>query len=108
MKAIDFLKLDYLKFSNKNVHIVGNPPFGRQSSLAIKFIRYSALFSKSISFILPKSFKKDSLQNKVPLNFHLLCQVDLPKNSFLVNEKEHDVPCVFQIWNTYILYQSLE
>ena len=94
----DFLKLDYSKFSNKNVHIVGNPPFGRQSSLAIKFIRYSALFCKSISFILPKSFKKDSLQNKVPLNFHLLCQVDLPKNSFLVNEKEHDVPCVFQIW----------
>ena len=90
--------MDYSKFSDKNVHIVGNPPFGRQSSLAIKFIRYSALFSKSISFILPKSFKKDSLQNKVPLNFHLLCQVDLPKNSFLVNEKEHDVPCVFQIW----------
>ena len=28
----------------------------------------------------------------------MLYEIDLPNNSFLVNGKEHDVPCVFQIW----------
>jgi len=98
----DFLKLDiYAKglneFQNK-IHIVGNPPFGRQSSLAIKFIKKACEFAHSISFILPKSFKKDSLIQKFPLNFHRIFEIDLPDNSFLVNGATHDVPCIFQIW----------
>jgi len=98
----DFLKLDiYAKglneFQNK-IHIVGNPPFGRQSSLAIKFIKKACEFAYSISFILPKSFKKDSLIQKFPLNFHRIFEIDLPDNSFLVNGETHDVPCIFQIW----------
>ena len=85
-------------YKNNKIHILGNPPFGRQSSLAIKFIKKSAEFCDSISFILPKSFKKESLKNKIPMNFHNILEIDLPFNSFLVNEKEHDVPCIFQIW----------
>jgi len=91
----DFLSVNLDEF--KDYHIIGNPPFGRQSSLAIKFIKYCKN-AKSISFILPKSFKKDSLKKHFPLNFHLEFQIDLPKNSFLVNDEEYDVPCVFQIW----------
>ena len=33
-----------------------------------------------------------------PKCFHLIFSMDLPINSFLVNKIEHDVPCVFQIW----------
>ena len=96
----DFLTGNYNELSTnyKNIHIIGNPPFGRQSSLAIKFIRKSCEFCNSISFILPKSFKKDSLTQKIPLNFHLILESDLPEKSFLVDGIEHDVPCVFQIW----------
>lgn len=103
----EIIKQDYLEYNYKNdinkndinkIHIIGNPPFGRQSSLAIKFIKKSAEFCDSISFILPKSFKKDSLKKYFPLNFHLIYENDLPQNSFLVNNKEHDVPCIFQIW----------
>lgn len=94
----DYLELDISKYKYKNIHIIGNPPFGRQSSMAIKFIKKSVDFATSISFILPKSFKKDSLQKYFPLNYHLKLSIDLPKNSFLVNNKEYDVPCVFQIW----------
>ena len=95
----DFLKYDHTKIETKGkIHILGNPPFGRQSSLAIKFIKKSAEFCDSISFILPKSFKKNSLQNKFPLNFHLICEYEIPDNSFLVDNSPHDVPCVFQIW----------
>ncbi len=94
----DFLK--YFPHSNtfKKIHVIGNPPFGRQSSLAIKFIKHSSTFCNTISFILPKSFKKDSMRNKVPLNFHLIHEREIPEKSFLLNKKSHGVPCVFQIW----------
>jgi predicted RNA methylase len=96
----DYLLGDYINFNQKynNIHIIGNPPFGRQSSLAIKFIKKSCEFCNSISFILPKSFKKDSLKKTFPLNFHLIFEIDLPDKSFLVDGIEHNVPCVFQIW----------
>jgi hypothetical protein len=104
----EIIKQDYLLYNtntsntntsnNNKIHILGNPPFGRQSSLAIKFIKKSCQFCYSISFILPKSFKKDSLKKTFPPNFHLVCEIDLPEKSFLVNTKEHDVPCIFQIW----------
>ena len=92
----DYLKGDYSDM--ENIHTIGNPPFGRQSSLAIQFIKMSCKFSKSVSFILPKSFKKDSLKRSFPLNFHLIYEMDIPDNSFLVEGVEHNVPCVFQIW----------
>ena len=96
----DFLDFDYTEIKNnfKNIHIIGNPPFGRQASLAIKFIKKCAEFAKSISFILPKSFKKDSMKKYFPINFHLIFETDLDNNSFLVNNIESDVPCIFQIW----------
>ena len=101
----EIIKQDYLDYDTsdiqekyENIHIIGNPPFGRQSSLAIKFIKKSCEFSNSISFILPKSFKKESLKKTFPLHFHLIFETDLPENSFLVEGIEHDVPCIFQIW----------
>ncbi len=98
--AQNFLELDTNLFQNKygKIHILGNPPFGRQSSLAIKFIKYSANFADTISFILPKSFRKDSMKKHFPAKFHLLCDIDMPSNSFTIENKTHDVPCVFQVW----------
>jgi hypothetical protein len=103
--AADILKQDYLLLDHnqfekyESVHVIGNPPFGRQSSLAIKFIKKSCEFCKSLSFILPKSFKKNSLKRAFPLQYHLIFEQDLPPKSFLVDGVEHDVPCVFQIWD---------
>lgn len=99
----DIETLDYTNYVHTHptsslVHVIGNPPFGRQSSMAIKFIRKSCEFADTVSFILPKSFKKDSMKAKVPLTYHLLFEADLPKNSFIVGGAPHDVPCVFQIW----------
>jgi hypothetical protein len=98
------LKQDYLLLNSKavttvgKIHVIGNPPFGRQSTLAIQFIKKSAEFADSISFILPKSFKKDSMRNHFPKQFHLIYQMDLDNNSFLQDGNPVDVPCVFQIW----------
>jgi hypothetical protein len=96
----DYLLFDYnsIKETFNKIHIIGNPPFGRQSSLAIKFIKKSCQYCDSVSFILPKSFKKDSLKKTFPLNFHLIFEIDLPDKSFIVNNVEYNVPCIFQIW----------
>jgi hypothetical protein len=96
----DYLLYDYgiIKETFSKIHIIGNPPFGRQSSIAIKFIKKSCEFCDSVSFILPKSFKKDSLKKTFPLKFHLIFEFDLPDKSFLVDGVEHNVPCIFQIW----------
>ena len=94
----DFLEFDFDKLPNKNIHFIGNPPFGKQSKTAIKFIKKCCKIAKSISFILPKSFKKESRHVHFPLNYHLHKQVDLDRDCFLVNDKPYDVPCVFQIW----------
>lgn len=80
------------------IHVIGNPPFGRQSSLAKKFIKKCCKFASTISFILPKSFKKESFQKAFDLHYHLEYSIDLPENSFVIDGKDWDVPCVFQIW----------
>lgn len=79
--------------------VVGNPPFGNQGSLAMKFVTKSAeIGADTIAFILPKSFKKDSIKNKIPLDFHLESEVDLPDDSFTLEGSPYKVPCVFQVW----------
>jgi hypothetical protein len=82
----------------ESIHVIGNPPFGRQTSDALKFIKKAASFASSISYILPKSFKKESYQRRVPLEFHLADEMDLPSPSFELDGKDYDVPCIFQIW----------
>lgn len=96
----DFLMLrpHYSDLNFNKIHLLGNPPFGHRCSTAIKFIKKAAKFCDTISFILPRSFKKEYYKKSVPLNFHLIHEVDLPSNSFLVNGEAYDVPCVFQIW----------
>jgi hypothetical protein len=100
VERVDYLRLnvDEFKWRFSKIHIIGNPPFGRQSSLAIQFIKKSCGFCDTISFILPKSFKKESMKRAFSSTFHLIFEEDLPKKAFLLKEKEYDVPCVFQIW----------
>jgi predicted RNA methylase len=81
-----------------NILIIGNPPFGRQSSLAKKFIKHSCRFAKVIAFILPKSFKKPSMNKCFDLQFHKVFEKDLENNSFIYENVEYSVPCVFQVW----------
>ena len=100
IEKVNFLELDIVKYKDyeNKIHTIGNPPFGRQSSLAKKFIKKCSKFCDSISFILPKSFRKESYQSAFPLNFHLIKEFELDKNAFVIDGKSHNVPCVFQIW----------
>lgn len=100
-KAKGILSHDYLTWSppsQRDMIVFGNPPFGKQSSLAKAFISKSCTFAKIIAFILPKSFTKPSMVRAFDRAFHLLQSTELEKDSFIVNGSPYDVPCVFQIW----------
>lgn len=90
----DFLALDSTKYKN----YLGNPPFGKNSSLAKKFFNHAANGKGVIGFILPRTFRKVSTQNAINLNFHLVEDVLLPPRSFTLAGKPYAVPCVFQVW----------
>ncbi len=81
-----------------NAITVGNPPFGKNSSLAIKFFNHAAGFSRIIAMIFPRTFIKISVQNRLDANFHLEVEQLLNPNSFLFCGRDYRVPCVFQIW----------
>lgn len=104
-KSPDIIKQDFLElFSNlesytqKPIFTIGNPPFGKNSSLALKFINRAASFSQYIAFILPKTFRKDTMINKIDPHFHCVYEEEIDKNAFLLDGQVYDVPCVFQIW----------
>jgi hypothetical protein len=98
IKKQDFLLFDATTAFKKPVLTIGNPPFGKNSSLAIKFFNKSAEFSDIIAMIVPKTFNKDSVVNKLSLNFELVLNKELKKNSFIFDDEAYDVPCTFQIW----------
>ena len=94
----DYLKLDIPILQDKDILVLGNPPFGRQCSIAKKFIKKSCKYANVIAFILPRSFKKESVNKCFDLQFHLKYQEDIEPKAFIFNDLNYDVPCVFQIW----------
>jgi len=100
-KMDGLLKGDFLTWeptSEAKRIFFGNPPFGKQGSLAKSFIQHSAKYATIIAFILPKSFVKPSMSRAFPSKFHCILEKELPRDSFEVNKVSYDVPCVFQIW----------
>jgi len=99
----NIIKSDYLEFEiNKiynNILVIGNPPFGKISSLAVKFFNHSASFHNVnvIAFIIPRTFRKISIQNKLNLLFHLVYDEDTSTNPCCFTPKMN-AKCCFQIW----------
>lgn len=89
---------EYLPPLNKtNILVIGNPPFGRNSSLAIKFFNYSANWANVIAFIIPRTFRKISVHNKLDAAFHLVYDEEIP-NTPCCFSPHIKVKCCFQIW----------
>jgi len=84
-----------------------NPPFGRANSLAIPFFNKCAEVSDCIGFIVPKSWRKWSVINKLNTSFHCIYDEELQVNYDYPNANEkskNKLATVFQIWER----QSLE
>ena len=96
----NIIKQDFFNFKpeeNKKYLVLGNPPFGKISSLAVKFFNKSAEFANCIAFIIPRTFKRVSIQNKLDLYFELIYTEDLPITPCCFTPKM-TAKCCFQIW----------
>ena len=92
---------DYkISIEYNSVLVIGNPPFGTRNDLSKLFIEHALSFNnvRTIAFVLPNVFKKHTNQKIIPKEFRLAKIIDLPKNSFLLENKEYNVPCSFFIW----------
>ena len=81
-----------------NILTIGNPPFGKNASDAVKFFNHSAKFSQAIAFVLPRTFRKASIINRLDEDFHLIFDETVPDGSFIHDDKPYDVWCTMQIW----------
>lgn len=78
--------------------VVGNPPFGKNASLAVQFFNRAAEFADVIAFVVPLTFRKQSLQRRLHGNFELIADEPLKSEAFVFEGKPYAVPCSFQIW----------
>jgi hypothetical protein len=85
-------------FTNKKILVIGNPPFGKNGSLAIKFINHASKFSNTIAFILSNAFRKENMMNKIDKTLILKKVYNLPLNSFILNGEDYSIPCSFFIY----------
>jgi hypothetical protein len=82
-----------------NCVVVGNPPFGTRNSLSKSFIKHAISQAKIVAFVLPCSYRKETMQRIFPCEWSLISDTLLPGNSFLLEGEDYHVPCVFQIWS---------
>jgi len=76
---------------------IGNPPFGHRGALAVKFLDKACGYSDVVAFILPRSFRKYTFQNRINQFFHLVDAFNCQE--FLTTQNQSViVPSVFQIW----------
>lgn len=95
----------HLETDLPNTVVFGNPPFGHAANLAVTFFNYSTNFADTIAFIVPRSFKKDSVQARLNLQYWLMAEMDIPRNSFFTapgQPYDNVQQCIFQVWQKCI------
>ncbi len=94
-----------------NAITISNPPFGRNNSLSIPFFNKAAQHSQYIAFVVPRSWRKWSVINRLNRNFHLIHDEDLSIDYVdelgeMVWQKARLKTC-FQIWERREALRSL-
>ena len=102
----DIIQQDFFEYSpppptystqDRKIVVIGNPPFGKASSLAVKFFNHAACWADTIAFVVPRTFRRASIQNRLNRAFTLQSDEDVPviPCSFV---PKMGVKCCFQIW----------
>ena len=101
----DAIICDYLKWqpeSDKKYLVLGNPPFGLRSNLALRFLNHSN-YADFVGFILPQIFDsegKGSAKNRV-LGLNLIYSAPIRPDFYYPDGKEVKVNVIFQIWSKH-------
>ena len=95
----DFLEQE---IKESDLITISNPPFGRNNSLSIPFFNHAAKVSDAICFIVPRSWRKWSVTNRLDLGFDLALDLDIDidyvdATGMPLSNKNHLATC-FQIW----------
>lgn len=94
------LQQDFLTYTppaKESILVIGNPPFGKNSSLAIRFFQHAARWATTIAFIVPRTFRRTSVQNRLSPHFHLCHDEEIPLSPCAF-EPPMMAKCCFQIW----------
>ena len=75
LPTVNFLNEDISHLANAIT--ITNPPFGRNNSLSVPFFNKCAEVSSFIAFLVPRSWRKWSVLNRLDRRFHLVFDVDL-------------------------------
>lgn len=80
--------------------VVGNPPFGKKSSLVHAFIERAFTHAKAdiVAFIVPVAMRKWAAQRCMDMSIRLIADEDLPEQAFEFRGKPYGLRCCFQIW----------
>jgi len=81
--------------------VIGNPPFGKNACMAVRFFNQAAIHADEIAFIVPRTFRKASIQQRLHPSFHLSDDNDVERYAFLLSGNPHDVPCAWQVWTRH-------
>jgi predicted RNA methylase len=95
----------------KIILVIGNPPFGCQGSEAVKFFNHAAEWADTIAFIVPKSFRRPKILNRLHKSFHLELDIELEADYKQVEFTRPDgtvgkATCCFQIWKRHYVERT--
>jgi predicted RNA methylase len=105
-KAPGVIRTDFFDWTppvDTKIITIGNPPFGKSAALAVKFFNRAAEFSDVIAFVIPRTFRKASIINRLAKEFHCVYDETVPDNSFIFNGSAYNVPCAAQIWQKKVI-----
>lgn len=95
-KTANFLETELPR--ERKIAVIGNPPFGRNARMAIRFFNHAAWQADVIAMILPRAFRKPAIVSKLNPAFHLIHDEDVPAEAFEFGGAPYSVPAIFQIW----------
>lgn len=99
VKRADFLEQ---KLKRSDYVAIGNPPFGRNNQLSVPFFNHAANFTSHIAFLVPRSWRKWSVINRLHPNFHLVSDKDVEviyeSDSAEPIAIRNDLRSCFQLW----------
>lgn len=97
-------RADFLTFTplGKDLVTISNPPFGRNNALSIPFFNRAADSSEYIAFLVPRSWRKWSVINRLDRRFHIIEDLDVQVNYVTEDDlpigKQNNLRTCFQIW----------